>query len=113
MSDTVNKKQGGEKLFIIRYEWVLKHLPFFLFLALLAVIYIANGHWADNTIKDTYHSSKRLKELQYEYKSLKSLEMFRSREAQVVEAASPLGLKIPATPPVQLNTTKTGDIKSQ
>lgn len=113
MSDTINSKQTGEKLFVIRYEWVLKHLPFFLFLSLLAVIYIANGHWADNTIKDSYHSSKRLKELQYEYKSLKSLEMFRSREAQVVDAATPLGLKIPATPPVQLKTEKAEKINQQ
>ena len=88
---------------MIRYEWVLKQLPFFLFLSLLAVIYTANGHWADNTISDINHTTKKLKDLQYEYKSLKSLEMFRSREAQVVIAATPLGLKIPATPPIQLN----------
>lgn len=113
MSNTINKKQSSDKLFVIRYEWVLKHLPFFLFLSLLAVIYIANGHWADNTIKDTYHSTRRLKDLQYEYKSLKSLEMFRSREAQVVGAASRLGLKIPGTPPVQLNTAIQEEIEKQ
>ncbi len=103
MSELNNKKQGSDKLFVIRYEWVLKHLPFFLFLSLLAIVYIANGHWADNTISDINHSSKRLKDLQYEYKSLKSIEMFRSREAQVVNAAAPLGLKISAEPPIQLN----------
>lgn len=105
------KKQGSDKLFVIRYEWVIKQLPFILFLALLAIIYIANGHWADNTISDINHSSKKMKELQYEYKSLKSLEMFRSREAQVVNAATPLGLKIPVTPPIQLN--QSNDLNKQ
>jgi cell division protein FtsL len=86
----------------IRYEWILKNLLFFLFLALLAVIYIANGHMADNTIRDISITAKEVKELQYEYKSLKSEEMFKSRETQIVQAATPLGLKISNDPPVRL-----------
>ncbi|HXL56907.1 MAG TPA: FtsL-like putative cell division protein [Chitinophagaceae bacterium] len=84
------------------YEWILKNLLFFLFLALLAVIYIANGHMADNTIRDINVIAKEVKELQYEYKSLKSEEMFKSRESQIVESAAPLGLKISNDPPMRL-----------
>jgi hypothetical protein len=86
----------------IRYEWILRNLLFFLFLALLAVIYIANGHMADNTIRDISVTAKEVKELQYEYKSLKSEEMFKSREAEIVQAATPLGLKISNDPPMRL-----------
>ena len=86
----------------MRYEWIVQKLPFLLFLALLAVVYIANGHWADNTIRDINKTAKELKELQFEYKSLKSEEMFKSRESQIVEAATSLGLKIPADPPLKL-----------
>ncbi len=86
----------------IGYEWLLKNLLFFLFLALLAVIYIANGHTADNTIRDINITAKEVKELQYEYKSLKSEEMFKSRETQIVQAAAPLGLKISNEPPMRL-----------
>jgi len=86
----------------IRYEWILKNLLFFLFVALLAVIYIANGHMADNTIRDITVTAKEVKELQYEYKSLKSEEMFKSREAQIVQATAPLGLKISNDPPMKL-----------
>ena len=86
----------------LRYEWILKNLLFFLFLTLLAVIYIANGHMADNTIRDISVTAKELKELQYEYKSLKSEEMFKSREAQIVQVAAPLGLKISKNPPIRL-----------
>ena len=49
---------------------------------------------ADNTIRDINITAKEVKELQYEYKSLKSEEMFKSRESQIAQAATPLGLKI-------------------
>jgi len=87
---------------LIGYEWIIKNLLFFLFLAVLAVIYIANGHVADNTIRDINSTAKEVKELQYEYKSLKSEEMFKSRESQIVNSATPLGLKISTEQPMQL-----------
>ena len=86
----------------LNYSWILKHFSFFMFLALLAVIYIANGHWADNTIRDINVTSKQVKDLEYEYKNLKSIEMYRSRESQIVQSAASLGLKPAAEPPVKL-----------
>ena len=94
------KKAAGKSL--VNYNWLVKHFGFLLFLAMLAVIYIANGHWADNTIRDINITQKQLKEMEYEYKNLKSLEMFRSRESQVTQAAAALGLKPGVTPPVKL-----------
>lgn len=86
----------------INYAWIVKHFGFLLFLAMLAVIYIANGHWADDTIRDINITAKQVKDMEYEYKNLKSLEMYRSRESQVTQAAAALGLKPGATPPVKL-----------
>ncbi len=86
----------------VRYGWILRNLLFFLFLSLLAVIYIGNGHITDNTIRDINTITMQVKELQYEYKSLKSEVMFKSREGQVVKAATPLGLKISSEPPKRL-----------
>jgi len=40
--------------------------------------------------------------MEYEYKNLKSIEMFRSRESQVTQAAAALGLKPPVEQPVKL-----------
>jgi len=40
--------------------------------------------------------------LQYEYKSLKSEAIFKSRETEVVQAATPLGLKISTEQPMRL-----------
>ncbi len=87
---------------VINYGWVVKNIPFFLFLAVLAVLYIANGHYADKTIRDINSTANDLKELQYEYKTVKSEMMYKSREAEMVGAAAPLGLKISPEPPVQI-----------
>src|ERR1700755_198372 len=94
----------------INYTWIIKHFAFLMFLALLAIIYIANGHWADNTMREINITAKQVKDMEYEYKNLKSLEMYRSRESQVTQAAAALGLKPAMQPPVKLeaetSTTK-------
>ena len=35
----------------LNYQSIVKQVPFFLFLAVLAVLYIYNGHQADKTIR--------------------------------------------------------------
>ncbi len=37
---------------LLNYQSIVKQIPFFLFLGLLAVIYIYNGHYADKTIRN-------------------------------------------------------------
>ena len=81
------------------YSWILKNIGFFLFLAGLAVVYIANGHMSDNRIRKINDTGRKLKDLQYEYKTLKSEMMFKSRESEMVKAAEPLGLNIDTTSP--------------
>jgi len=77
----------------LNYQSIVKQVPFFLFLALLAVIYIYNGHYADRTIRDINQTAKDVKELQYEYKTVKSEVMFRSKQSELVKAVESLGLK--------------------
>ena len=77
----------------LNYQSIVKQVPFFLFLAVLAVIYIYNGHYADKTIRNINRTAKEVKELQYEYKTVKSEVMFRSKQSELVKAVEPLGLK--------------------
>jgi hypothetical protein len=72
----------------------------------LAVIYIYNGHNADKTIRNINRVSKELKELQYEYKTLKSEVMFRSKQTELAKTVAPFGLKL-MKPPVVLNDSVT------
>jgi len=98
-------KRGWRRWF--SYRWIVRNVPFFLFLSLLAVIYIYNGHNADKTIRNINKVSKELKELQYEYKTLKSEVMFRSKQSELAKAVAPFELKELTTPPVVLNDSVT------
>jgi hypothetical protein len=85
------------------YRWVVRNVSFLLFLASLAVIYIYNGHYADKISRDLNRTNKELKELQYEYKTLKSEVMFRSKESELARAVEPFGLKELTSPPFTLS----------
>ncbi len=86
----------------LNYQSIVKQVPFFLFLALLAVIYIYNGHYSDKTIRKINRTAKEVKELQWEYKTVKSEVMFRSKQSELVKAVEPLGLKELVESPVVL-----------
>ncbi|MFN7586001.1 MAG: FtsL-like putative cell division protein [Bacteroidota bacterium] len=75
-------------------QWMLRQMPFFLFLSLLAILYIANGHYADQVIRKINLTQSEIKELQFNYKTLKSELMFKSGEEQMIQAATPLQLKV-------------------
>ena len=84
------------------YRWVVRNISFLLFLAALAVVYIYNGHYADKLSRDLNRTNKELKELQYEYKTLKSEVMFRSKQSELARAVEPFGLKELTQPPFVL-----------
>ncbi|HEV2478497.1 MAG TPA: FtsL-like putative cell division protein [Puia sp.] len=81
---------------------IMKNMGFFLFLAALAVVYIYNGHYADKISRDITRTDKEVKELQYEYKTLKSEVMFRSKQSELARAVEPFGLKELVRPPYVL-----------
>lgn len=80
----------------------VKHLPFILFLGLMAIIYIANGYYADDKIREANKISNQLKELRSEYISTKSDLMFASKQSEVAKSAEALGLKEPVVPPIKI-----------
>ena len=87
---------------VLNYQSIVEQIPFFLFLALLAILYIYNGHYADRLSRDIARTSKELKELQYEYKMVKGDALFRSKQSELIKAVEPLGLKELTTAPVVL-----------
>lgn len=86
----------------LSHRWVVKNIPFFLFLALLAVLYIYNGHYADKLTRRISVTEKHIKELEYEYKTIKSEVIFRSKASELIKAVEPLGLKELKSPPFLL-----------
>jgi hypothetical protein len=74
-------------------EKALSLLPYFLFLAFLGVLYIANRHNAEaKTIRWT-EGEKEVKELKWEYIGLQSQWMLATKQSQVALSARNLGLK--------------------
>jgi hypothetical protein len=86
-------------------KWLVKNIPFYLFVAVLAVIYIANGHYADKTMRKINSTAKHLKEMGYEFKTVKRDVIFRSKESELAKAVEPLGLKELLVPPVRIIDT--------
>lgn len=100
----LNKKTSGVGHNVMQAKWLVHYVPFALFLGVLAVVYIANGHYADGIIRRTAKARTDLKQLQYEYKTLQAELMYRSKESELVKAVAPLGLKPLTEPPVRIMT---------
>jgi hypothetical protein len=93
----MNTAKREKELFInwkrlLNYQSLVRQVPFFLFVTMLAVVYIYNGHLADKTMRSIIRSSTELKELQNEYKSVKGDALLRSRQSEMAEAVKSIGL---------------------
>ena len=100
VKEQVVKARGWKRW--LNYQSVVKQVPFFLFLSLLAVLYIYNGHHADKTIRKINKLSKEVKELKYEYTAVKSKVLYQSKQSELIKAVEPLGLKELVQTPVTL-----------
>ncbi len=100
-----NKKEKSLNLHwkrLLNYKAIVRQIPFFIFLAMLAIIYIYNGHLADKTMREINKTGNELKELQYEFKSVRGDVLNRSKQSELMQAVEPLGLKELTTSPVVL-----------
>ncbi len=99
----VSQKTDWKKF--LSHKWVVRNIPFFLFLAFLAVLYIYNGHYADKLVRRISATEKHIKELEFEYKTVKSDVIFRSKASELAKAVASLGLKELTAPPVMLENS--------
>jgi hypothetical protein len=81
---------------------VTRNIPFLFFLALVALVYIANTYYAEKTFKEIEQTKTELKELRYEYITMKSTLMFESTEVEIAGRAEKLGMKETLTPPFKI-----------
>ena len=97
-------------------ENVLKHIPFVLFLSVVAILYIANGYWADDKVRQVNKLNAQIKDYRSEYISTKSELMFVSKQSEVAKSVEKMGLKEPIVPPMKIvidTTKKTQDKRSK
>lgn len=85
------------------YNWIVRNVPFFLFVAVITTVYIANGHYANKTIRKIGATEKKLKEMDYEFKTVKRQVIFMSKGSELAKAVEPLGLKELTTPVIKID----------
>ena len=87
---------------VVTKESATGMLPYLMFLCVLGMIYIANSHMAVKNIRDIDRLNKEVKELSWEYKSLKADLMFKSKQTEVAAKVDTLGLKQLIEPPKKI-----------
>ena len=110
------REPEGEKAFfkklftegVVTKEAATDMLPFLLFLCVLCMLYIANSHMAVKNIRNIDKLNKEVKELSWEYKSLKADLMFKSKLTEVAKKVDTLGIKELTEPPkkIVINTNE-------
>ena len=88
---------------LAREEFVV-HLPYLMFLSLIALVYIVNGYWAESAVRNINSSSIELKEMRSEYITTKSDLMYISKQSKIagIVEERELGLKESYTPPKKI-----------
>lgn len=77
----------------ISYNGIVRNIPFLLFLAVLSVLYIANGSRAVALTRSLTEKGKELKELRWQYLDIQSRLMYATSESQLIKRAESIGLK--------------------
>ena len=94
MSVPINPAPKNTLKSILNYQWIVMNISYFLFLAVLAILYIANGHLTDKSIRKINSTKKEIKQLQFEYKTLKADLMLKSESINIEKAMAPYGLQV-------------------
>ena len=89
---------------ILTRRAVIRQLPFILFLAAIAIVYITNRYHAEKITRKTLELQDELNELRAQYTTTASELMFLSRQSQVVKLVEEnnLGLKESMVPPKKI-----------
>lgn len=94
-----------KKLFtegVVSKEAATEMMPFLIFLSVLCMLYIANSHLAVKNVRKIDQLNKEVKELSWEYKSLKADLMFKSKLTEVAKKVDTLGIKELTEPPKKI-----------
>ncbi|SMO78518.1 FtsL-like putative cell division protein [Solitalea koreensis] len=87
---------------VVSEEKATQMLPFFLFLGVIAMIYITNRHFAERNVRAINKANKELKELRWEYMTNKAQLMFLSKQTEVAARVAQYGLKESVQPPKKI-----------
>ncbi|PWG79832.1 FtsL-like putative cell division protein [Pararcticibacter amylolyticus] len=87
---------------VISKEAASEMLPFIIFIALLGMLYIGNRHFAEKNIREIDKLNKEVKELSWDFKTLKADLMLKSTQTEVAKRVDTFGLREPVEPPKKI-----------
>jgi hypothetical protein len=93
-------------------EKTLRQLPFIFFLTFIALCYVANGYYAERTVRKINQVTNELKELKSEFITSKSQLMFISKQSEVAKLSVKMGIKESVIPPKKIMDTTTVQISN-
>ncbi len=80
-------------------DHLIKNIPFFLLVTALGILYIANAHYHLQLERRIDKKEAEIKELSWEYMTLKSQVMYESKESEVSKKVEKIGLEPLTVPP--------------
>lgn len=87
---------------VISKEAASEMMPFIIFIAFLGMVYIGNRHFTEKNIRNIDKLNKEVKEMRWDYKTLKADLMLKSTQTEVAKKVDTLGLMEPVEPPKKL-----------
>jgi len=86
---------------LIANDFILKQLPYIVFLVILAFVYIANRYHAEKMVRESIELSKEISELRSQAITISSELMFISKQSEVAKLVESrgIGLKESVEPP--------------
>jgi cell division protein FtsL len=80
----------------------VKFVPPFLYVALLALIYIWSNHRADNMIRSIEKAQQEVEDLRADVTTLEAEYMLSSKQSEVAKKIEPLGIYELEEPPIKI-----------
>lgn len=77
----------------------LKYLPKIIWVTLLIILYIANAHYTEKTIRKIDKLKYEVEDLRTDFTTLKASYMYESKQSEVARKVIPLGLEESKMPP--------------
>ncbi|MFC0262691.1 FtsL-like putative cell division protein [Fontibacter flavus] len=84
----------------------VKFVPPFLYVALLALIYIWSNHRAENLIRKIEVMQREVEDLRADVTTLEAEYMLSSKQSEVAKKIAPLGIVEISEPPVKIKVKK-------
>ncbi|HTF82823.1 MAG TPA: FtsL-like putative cell division protein [Cytophagales bacterium] len=111
------QKQKGTSLFakidkILRLDKYfddglpVEQLPKVIFTVVMILLYIANTHYAEKTVRKIEKLKADVEDLRADYTTLKASYMFESKQSEVAKKVAKLGLEESKYPPYKLELTE-------